>query len=212
MDQTKPAKRKWWVWVAGALVILLIIGLASSRKKNTAVSEQKDTATTVQPQVIAEDTHSTAMDTTSMSHTPMEPPTTAEAEKIVRQSVSSSFIKKVQVKGQTLEVQLKEASESDPIFATYYSSGDKRNKILAIESIRWLVKLPGIDKVDLTITADGETSNIVMPRSEVESYVGASLASYSDGEGSINDKWRNEFLPVHDTKSGRMAIVERFRK
>ena len=191
--------------ILGSIALfIIIIGIISQRNKsstesteNTAKTEQSDSADQEQ----ARDTNLPAS----------PPPTSSDAKKIVSLSVSSTFIKSVIVNEKTLQVHLKESNSQDPIFATYYNTGDKRNKLLAIESIRWMVKMPGIDKVDLTIDADGRVSHVVIPRDEIETYLGTNLSSYSDGEGSINDKWRIEFGRTHDSKKGRLAIVQKFQ-
>lgn len=208
-DETQ--KNRKWLIIGGIVVVLIIIGALSRGEKPKTDSE----ATPLNSeQAVTNESTSDPDPTEAVSEEAVEEPTSEPAmpptEKEVRSAIglSSAFIDQISLDDTKLSVELK----GNASYPDYYSSGDKRNKLLAIEPIRWMVKLPGLEKVRLTIKADGRTSRVVMSRREVEDFVGSSLNSFSDGAGSINDTWRTDFLTKYDNKESREQIVQQFQQ
>lgn len=88
----------------------------------------------------------------------------------------------------------------------YYESGDKANKILAIESVRLFRDVPHLQHLKVTIPRDGKAQTLSVTRAQVEEYYGISLSELASNPSS----WRESFIQQHDNKASRADFVKKF--
>lgn len=100
------------------------------------------------------------------------PPTREELERVVTRSVSSAFHESISIDGSSATVAFKQ-NDSDPLYQDYFTTGDKQNKILAIETTRWFRDLPGLQTLRVTVPGETETS-LALDREAVRAIAGRS--------------------------------------
>lgn len=109
-----------------------------------------------------------------------------------------------------LKIELKER-ESAP---GYYDTGDKVNKILAIESVRLFYKIPVLKKLDLSLNINSGNYYLIINKEEIEDFYAIDIEElrefYDTGELRIGDKWRESFINLFDNKDNRMLFFEKF--
>ncbi|WP_095159169.1 hypothetical protein [Pseudomonas sp. Irchel 3E13] len=88
----------------------------------------------------------------------------------------------------------------------YFESGDKTNKVFAIESARLFRDFPSLKRLTLKIPTAQGTQVLDISRADIEKYYGVDLAAMNGNPGA----WRDDFIQQHDTKSSRADFVKRF--
>lgn len=125
-----------------------------------------------------------------------------DVEYVVLRSISTIFIESIQAEDGRASVYLRE----NDVFPDYYLAGDKLNKILAIESVRWLRDLPALEYLTVSVNAFGKTFAVGLDRIEVEQYLGDLAAMHPD---ESLDLWRRCMAELEHGHE-RAAFVERF--
>lgn len=92
-------------------------------------------------------------------------------------------------------------------FPTYYETGDKANKVLAIDSVRIFRDVPVLKRLIVTVPREGKRSQTLdVTRADVEQYYKIDLADLE----RHSSKWRERFIQQYDNKQARAEFVERF--
>lgn len=115
---------------------------------------------------------------------------------------SSTIIASVKESGAAGEVTFKVPERA----ANYFVTGDKLNKVFAIDSARIFRDVEGLERLTFHIPAHGKTYSLRVTRADIEKHYGMSF------KGMSMDAWRNEFIQVFDNKQSRAKFVERFVK
>lgn len=113
-----------------------------------------------------------------------------------------SSIDSVSESGTTGKVSLK-VPERAP---TYYETGDKANKIFAIDTIRVFRDVPKVERLIVTVPRDGKSQTLDVTRSQVEQYYKISLSDLAANPSN----WRESFIEPYDNKESRAGFVEKF--
>ena len=129
------------------------------------------------------------------------------AKETVGRSIPSVLIESVEVDGSAMLVQLTE-NEAIPAYTDYYEVADQRNRIIAIESVRWFRDLPALQTIHLQIPSAGGTMKVTLDREKVAEYYGISLRSLA--EHPDEKYWRENFLVRWDTDAERAKFAETF--
>lgn len=119
----------------------------------------------------------------------------------VERLFSSSVVESVSESGPSGTVVLQVPSRTPG----YFESGDKANKVFAIESVRIFREVPALERLNISLPRDGGLQTLNVTRSQVEAYYGISIAATSDP--SI---WREKFIQVYDNPGSRAKFVEKF--
>ncbi|WP_153013751.1 hypothetical protein [Deinococcus grandis] len=88
----------------------------------------------------------------------------------------------------------------------YLGTGDKVNKVMAIESARLFREIKELNDLSLTIPSAGKTYRLQVTRKQMDSHYGTKLADLS------METWRNFFLERYDTKQARAEFVAKHVK
>ncbi|MBH3411457.1 hypothetical protein [Pseudomonas putida] len=120
----------------------------------------------------------------------------------VERVLSSSTIDSVSESGKAGNVVLKVPARSPD----YYESGDKANKILAVESVRIFREVPDLERLKITIPRDGKAQTLDVTRAQVEKFYEISLSELAANPSS----WRESFIQPHDNKQSRADFVQKF--
>lgn len=120
----------------------------------------------------------------------------------VEEIFSPSIIGSIKENKRECEITFK-IPDRDP---TYFSSGDKANKVFAIESARLFRDAPELTRLKMKIPANGKKYSIDISRNDVEKFYGVSLSSMNGNP----DAWRNDFMQKFDNKESRSAFVKKF--
>jgi hypothetical protein len=133
-------------------------------------------------------------------------------ETSVNSSFSSSILRSSSFENGKLSIVLGESSLSK----NYLTTGDKINKLLAIESARLFYKTPEINSLDIIIDASPDKYHLSITKAELESYYGINfegIREHSDtGELTAGDLWKNDFIRIWDNKESRANFVNIFVK
>lgn len=95
--------------------------------------------------------------------------------------------------------------QAPKVLPDYFETGDKVNKIFALESARLFRDMPTLDSLDMTIPGDGVVRSISLERGAVEDYYGVDFKQLTDKR-----RWQS-FAADNDSKGKRQAFVDRFR-
>lgn len=120
----------------------------------------------------------------------------------VERVLSSSTIDSVSESGKAGTVVLKIPARAPD----YYESGDKANKILAVESVRILREVPDLDRLKVTVPRDGKSQTLDVTRAQVEAFYKISLSDLAANPSS----WRESFIQPYDNKQSRADFVKKF--
>ena len=115
---------------------------------------------------------------------------------------SPSVIESINESGTSGEVAFK-APERMP---DYFESGDKANKVLAIESVRVFRDVPGLERLKLKVPQGATERVLDVSRADVESYYKVSFSEMN----SDPNVWRTKFIQNYDNKESRADFVDRF--
>lgn len=88
----------------------------------------------------------------------------------------------------------------------YFESGDKTNKVFAIESARLFRDVPNLKRLTLEIPNAEGVQVLNVSRADIEKYYGVDLAAMNGNPAA----WREGFIQQHDTKGSRADFVKRF--
>lgn len=94
----------------------------------------------------------------------------------------------------------------NPKFPDYYTTGDKINKIFAIESARLFRKVPSMKTLGVQIVSAGKDYRMTISRKQIETWYSLNFANMS-----IED-WRNKFVQKYDNKKLRSIFSKKFVK
>lgn len=120
----------------------------------------------------------------------------------VERVFSPTIIESAEESGSTGKVVLK-VPDRHP---EYFETGDKANKIFAIETVRIFRDVPNLQRLIVTVPREQGSQSIDVTRSQVEQYYAIKLA---DMEGNL-DVWRKSFSGRYDNKKSRASFVEEF--
>lgn len=126
----------------------------------------------------------------------------SEFSEKVERIFSPSVIKSINESGTNGEVAFK-VPERMP---DYFESGDKANKVLAIESVRVFRDVPGLERLKLKVPQGATERVLDVSRADVESYYKVSFSEMN----SDPNAWRTKFIQNYDNKESRADFVERF--
>lgn len=130
-----------------------------------------------------------------------------QVQSAVERSIPTVLIGRIEVDGSTALVRLKQNSEV-PVYAEYYEIADQRNRIIAIESVRWFRDLPGLARLILEIPSTQGPVRAILDRQEVADFYDLSIAALADDRTEKN--WRENFLVQWDHEEKRRGFVEHF--
>lgn len=88
----------------------------------------------------------------------------------------------------------------------YFESGDKTNKVFAIESVRLFRDVPSLKRLRLEIPNAGGVQILDISRADIEKYYGVDLVGMNGNPSA----WREGFIQQHDSKDSRSAFVKHF--
>lgn len=204
-----------WIWIGAAVVVLAVIG-ALTRDENgdehveDAVSSEVDSVTMEPYSSLDSDPAEETMEASTL------PPITerndldqSEVEAVVTRSVSSAFHESIEVDGRSATVVFRK-NNSDDVYIDYFTTGDKTNKVLAIESARWFRDLPSLERLTLTVPAETGSITVELDRLTVERYYNVDFDELRADESL--DSWRAQISEPHNNKEPRAEFVRRFRK
>lgn len=129
--------------------------------------------------------------------------------RLVSKSVSTAFHSSIAVGGGGNREAVVILAENHDVEngKDYFRTGDRTNKIIAIEAPRWLRDMPQLQHLRLRVPdGKGGVREVQLDRARVEEYLGDPLEVYRNDLA----KWREEFLPKHDNKESRIKFVETF--
>lgn len=89
---------------------------------------------------------------------------------------------------------------------TYYETGDKANKIFAVDSVRVFRDVSKLERLIVTIPREGKVQTLDVTRSQVEQFYKISLADLAANPSS----WREIFIQPFDNKKSRADFVKKF--
>ncbi|MBZ9576744.1 hypothetical protein [Modicisalibacter sp. MOD 31.J] len=96
--------------------------------------------------------------------------------------------------------------QAPKVLPDYFESGDKVNKIIAIDSARLFRHLPSLESLSLRIPVGGDDVQATLPRQAVEEFYGV---RFSELHNDMN-AWREDFSSKYDNKASRKKFVEEF--
>lgn len=88
----------------------------------------------------------------------------------------------------------------------YYESGDKANKVLAIESVRIFREVPDLDRLTVTVPRDGKAQTLDVTRAQIEQYYKINLSELAGNPSA----WREDFIQQYDNENSRAEFVKTF--
>lgn len=88
----------------------------------------------------------------------------------------------------------------------YFDTGDKANKIFAIEAARVFRDVPTLEHLTLNVPKAGSVQTLDISRSDLEQFYEISFSAMSNDP----DIWRSQFIQRYDNKESRAKFVGRF--
>ncbi|MCR8928843.1 helix-turn-helix domain-containing protein [Priestia megaterium] len=100
----------------------------------------------------------------------------------------------------------KESKMTNDDYQEYFWTGDKINKILAIEPARILNKFPETDEVEIVLPFNGKVNKVSVKRESLNQYLG-----YKIEDLSFKDQtWHENFLKDTSSKVQRAKLIKEF--
>ncbi|MEB3437892.1 hypothetical protein U8291_12745 [Pseudomonas sp. A2] len=88
----------------------------------------------------------------------------------------------------------------------YFETGDKANKVFAIESVRLFRDMPGLDHLTMTIPRSHTAQTLDVSRSQIEKHYEVSLSELKADPSA----WREIFIQANDNRESRGEFVQEF--
>lgn len=88
----------------------------------------------------------------------------------------------------------------------YFDTGDKINKVFAIESARIFRDVESLEHLTLKVPKEGEMYILAISRTNIENYYGV---NFSGMRADLN-LWRSNFVNIYDNKKSRAEFSEKF--
>lgn len=123
-------------------------------------------------------------------------------EKTLGSTFSNSVTDAVSLKDHNLVIKLKMPST----MKDYFTTGDKANKVFAIDSCRMLRNNPDVQHITIRLPMPDGMRVLSVSRKEIEDYYGVNFSAMKDNM----DLWRESFSYVYDNKESRQRFVNRF--
>lgn len=117
---------------------------------------------------------------------------------------SSSILESVRIYKGNGEIIFKDS----PKMSSYFRTGDKINKIFAIESARLFRDVRDLKSLKMTIPLEKRTYAMSISRKTIEKFYGL---NFSAMKGNV-DTWRSKFIKKYDNKKIRAYFAAKFAK
>jgi hypothetical protein len=117
---------------------------------------------------------------------------------------SSQVIESVKINKGEGEILFKEPA----MMPSYFRTGDKINKVFAIESARLFRDVVELNGLKMTIPLKEKTYTMSISREAIEKFYGLQFSSM---KGNL-DSWRSKFIQKYDTKESRGKFAAKFVK
>jgi len=117
---------------------------------------------------------------------------------------SSSILESIKINNGNGEILFKDP----PDMPSYFRTGDKINKVFAIESARLFRDVLGLESLKMTIPLKEETHVMSISRKDIDKFYGL---NFSEMKGNL-DAWRNKFIRKYDNKKARFYFAVKFAK
>lgn len=88
----------------------------------------------------------------------------------------------------------------------YYTSGDKINKIMAVESARLFRSVAGLKELKINLPSEGKSYTLDLTQQQAQDHYGLDFSNMS------LDQWQSDFLPKFDSKEARASFAQKFVK
>jgi hypothetical protein len=88
----------------------------------------------------------------------------------------------------------------------YFETGDKANKVFAIDSVRIFRDLPKLNRLIFKVQREGFIQTLDVTRSQVEQHYELSLSDLAANPSN----WREDFIQPFDNRKSRADFAERF--
>lgn len=144
------------------------------------------------------------VDTTTSSAPAATAPTQAEIDPIVSKSFSSFILRSATLDGSKIVIDAGDPASD----ATYLTTGDKINKLFAIDAVRILRDVPGASGIKISITSGGKTQTLDADRAAIDAHYGINSATMGPASG---EEWRS-FTEKYDNEAERARFVAAFVK
>ena len=95
-----------------------------------------------------------------------------------------------------------------PKMPEYFRTGDKINKVFAVESARLFRELPDLRGLKMTIPLKEKTYAMGITREQIEKFYGL---RFSAMKGNL-EAWRNKFIRKYDSRKSRAKFAAKFVK
>ncbi|BCB03499.1 hypothetical protein [Bacillus sp. KH172YL63] len=99
---------------------------------------------------------------------------------------------------------------SEHVYADYFKSGAKIEKILIEETARILRQFPFVNTVSVTLDFEGENYNVNVEREKLNSLIGFNIEETSNDDGS----WQEKFQRIYGgglRNDKRKMLLDHFR-
>lgn len=123
-------------------------------------------------------------------------------DQTIGRTFDSSIIQSAELKANKITIKLK----TPDVMTNYFTTGDKANKVFAIDSCRLLRNNPDLKHISIWLPMPDGMRVMSVSRKEIEDYYGVDFAAMKDNM----DLWRESFVLVYDNKESRQRFVDRF--
>ncbi|WP_322552773.1 hypothetical protein [Priestia megaterium] len=100
----------------------------------------------------------------------------------------------------------KESKITNDDYQEYFWSGDKINKILAIEPARILNKFPETDEVEIVLPFNDKVNKVRVQKESLNQYLGYKIENLSFKDHT----WHEKFLKDTSSKAKRAKLIKEF--
>jgi len=128
----------------------------------------------------------------------------SDFEAKAKRNFSASILDSVQMDNGKGEIVFKDNQK----MPSYFRTGDKINKIFAIESARLFRDVADLQALTMTIPLQEKTHFMSISREAINKFYGLDFAAMKGNP----DAWRSEFIRKYDSKKSRAAFAAEFVK